>query len=68
MFDNHPQRLHLFDNDRYPSMDLDNIDFCALHQIEATHLLSQTQIQYKFIKLEENTENLFLYRIIFDEC
>tara|TARA_X000000368_G_C23052058_1_gene721915 strand:- start:1120 stop:2868 length:1749 start_codon:yes stop_codon:yes gene_type:complete len=68
LFDNHPQRLYLFDNDRYPSMDLDNINFCALHQVEATHLISQKQVQYNLLKLEKKSNNLFLYKIIFEDC
>ena len=68
LFDNSPQRLHLFDNDRYPSMNLENIDFCSLYEIGATYLISETQIEYKLLELEINTNNLFLYKIKFENC
>ena len=42
LFDNHPQRLHLFDNDRYPSMDLDNIDFVHCIKLKLPFTISNT--------------------------
>ena len=68
LFDNSPQRLYLFDKDGYPSMNLDNINFCALNNIEATHIISETEIQYKLLELEENTNKLYLYKIIYEDC
>ena len=68
LFDNHPQRLHLFDTDRYPSMDLKNINFCALNKIGATHLISQTIIEYDLLEIENRTDDLFLYKINYKDC
>lgn len=68
LFDNSPQRLYLFDNDRYPSMNLENINFCSLNEIGATYLISETLLEYKYLELEISTNNLFLYKIKFENC
>ena len=64
IFSNYGPKVYLFNKQFYPSYDLNNINFCALRNLPSTHMISEGEISYKYIKLENVYDNIYVYKIV----
>lgn len=67
-FDDYAATVYLFITPKYPTFDLDNINFCELTQnLQATHLIASKEIEsknlenIKFMSVEYKSNNLVVY-------
>lgn len=67
-FDGYAATVYLFITPKYPTFDLDNINFCELTQnLQATHLIASKEIDsknlenIKFMSVEYKSDNLVVY-------
>ena len=67
-YDNYAATVYLFITPKYPTFDLDNINFCELTQnFRATHLIASKEIEsidlenYKFISIGYKSSDLVVY-------
>ena len=64
IFSDYGPKVYLFNRQFYPSYDLNNINFCELRNLPSTHMISEGEISYKYIKLENVYDNIYVYKIV----
>lgn len=64
IFSDYGPKVYLFNKQFYPSYDLNNINFCELSNLPSTHMISEGEISYKYIELENTYDNIYVYKIV----
>ena len=64
IFSDYGPKVYLFNKQFYPSYDLNNINFCELIKLPSSHMISEGEILYKYLKFENKYDNIYVYKIV----
>ena len=62
-FSNYGPKVYLFNPQFYGTYNLDNINFCKLSDLPATHMISLSEIKYGLLKQETLIDGVYIYEI-----